>query len=220
MGKIECIRKACEITDQIFKEIINNFNFKTEKNLADFIRGKVRKNKVKLAFPTIVSSGKNGAEIHHKPKNSKLKGFTVIDFGVKYKGYCSDMTRTVFVGKINEKQKKLYEKVKRVQENSLRRLKTGMSYKELDLTARKSFGKILRKKFRHALGHGVGSKVHQDPKISPKSKNFAKTGDIVTIEPGIYFKKRYGIRIEDTMLVKKRCAVALTKSSKELVVIS
>lgn len=220
MGKTENIMKACSITDAIFEDIIANFDFKTEKNLADFIKGKARKNNVKLAFPTIVASGKNGAEIHHKPKNSKLKGFTVIDFGVKCNGFCSDMTRTVFVGKINDTQKKLYEKLRRVQENCLGRLKTGASYKELDLYARKSLGKILRKKFKHALGHGVGSKVHQSPKISPKSKNFAKIGDIITIEPGIYFKKRYGIRIEDTVLVKKDGVLALTKSPKKLSIIN
>jgi Xaa-Pro aminopeptidase len=219
MGKTECIRKACKITDSIFSELIKNFNFKTEKQVADFIKGKARKNKVKLAFPVIVASGKNTADIHHKPKNSKLERFTVIDFGVKCNGFCSDMTRTVFVGKINDKQKKLYEKVKKVQESCLRKLRAGVSYKELDLYARKSFGKVLRKKFRHALGHGVGSKVHQNPKISPKSGDIAKTGDIVTIEPGIYFRKRYGIRIEDTVIVGKNGALALTKSQKKLIVI-
>jgi Xaa-Pro aminopeptidase len=220
MAKTECIRKACDISDSIFEELIAGFNFKTEKQVADFIKRKARKNKVKLAFPIIVSSGKNGHDIHHKPNKTRLNGFTIVDFGVKCGGFCSDMTRTVFVGKINEKQKKLYEKVKKVQENSLKRLKAGVSYKELDLYARKSFGKVLRKKFRHSLGHGVGSKIHQNPKIGPRSKDIAKAGDIVTIEPGIYFKKRYGIRIEDTVLVKKDRTLALTKSQKKLIVIN
>jgi Xaa-Pro aminopeptidase len=219
MGKIECARNACAITDSIFSEIIDDFKFKTEKELANFIAGKARKNKVKLAFPTIVASGKNGAEIHHKPKNSKLKGFIVIDFGVMYKRYCSDMTRTIFIGKINDYQRKLYEKVKRVQENSIKRLKEDVSYSELDISARKSFGRLLKKKFKHALGHGVGSKIHQKPKISPKSKDVAKSRDVVTIEPGLYFKNRYGIRIEDTVIVGKKGCEILTKSEKRLIII-
>ena len=219
MGKIGSIRKACSITDSIFHDIIMNFNFRTEKDIANFIAGKSRKNKVKLAFPTIVASGKNAAEIHHKPKNSILKGFIVIDFGVKCNGFCSDMTRTIFVGKMNQSQKKLYEKVRMVQKNSIKKLKPGVSYKELDLAARKSFGKKLRKKFVHALGHGVGSKVHQNPKISPKSNNFAKEGEVVTVEPGLYFQKKCGIRIEDTILVRKYGCEELTKSDKKLIII-
>jgi Xaa-Pro aminopeptidase len=218
MSKEKCVRLACNITDKIFSDIIGNFKFRTEKDIANFIAGKSRKNKVKLAFPTIVASGKNAAEIHHKPKKCKLNGFIVIDFGIKYKGYCSDMTRTVFVGKITSGQKRMYEKVKRVQENCIRRLKAGVSYNELDISARKSFGR-LRKKFKHALGHGIGSNVHQNPKISPKSKNIAKKGDFVTIEPGVYFDKKCGVRIEDTLLVgKNRCEV-LTKSDKKLIII-
>ncbi|MBW2992749.1 M24 family metallopeptidase, partial [Candidatus Woesearchaeota archaeon] len=159
MGKVGCVKKACGIVDSVFDDIINNFNFKTEKELANFIRKKAKENKVKLAFPTIVASGRNSAEIHHKPKQSRLRGFTVIDFGFKYRDYCCDMTRTVFIGKIKREQRKLYNKVRRVQENSLKKLRKGISYKELDLSARKSFGK-LKKNFKHALGHGIGKKVH------------------------------------------------------------
>ena len=219
MNKTECIKKACEITDKVFSEIMDNFYFKTEKELDKFIRKKARQNKVKLAFPPIVASGKNASEIHHKPKNSKLKGFTAIDFGFKFRGYCSDMTRTVFIGKINNYQKKLYEKVKNVQENAVKRLKMGVKYSELDIKSRKELGKKLKKKFKHALGHGVGSKIHQNPKISPKSKDIAKIGDIVTIEPGLYFNNRYGLRIEDTLIVTKKGCEILTKSDKKLIII-
>jgi len=216
VDKIKCIRKACEITDSVFSSIINDFYFKTEKQLANYIRKMAKKNRVKLAFPTIVASGRNSAEIHHKPTDSKLRGFIVIDFGFKYRGYCSDMTRTVFIGKISDKQKKLYNKVNSVQVNSIKRVKSGISYKELDISARKGFGK-LKKNFKHALGHGVGSKIHQRPAVHPKSKNFAKENDVITIEPGLYFGGRFGIRIEDTVLVKKNKCEILTKSDKKLI---
>lgn len=218
MRKEECIRKACSIVDKVFLEIISNFYFKTERELANFIRKKAKENNVRLAFPTIVASGRNGAEIHHKPTDFRLRGFTVIDFGFMYRGYCSDMTRMVFIGKPSEEQKKLYNRVKRVQEMSLNMVKEGVSYKELDLEAREKFGK-LKKNFKHALGHGIGSKIHQRPNVHPKSKDMAKAGDIVTIEPGLYFGNRFGIRIEDTVLVKKKECEVLTKSDKKLVVI-
>lgn len=218
MVKVDCIRKGCKVADKVFSEIIKDFNFKTEKELAGFIKKKAKENKVKLAFPTIAAAGRNGAEIHHKPKDSGLMGFIVIDFGFKVKGYCCDITRTVFVGKITAEQRNIYNKVLRVQEASIKDLKKGISYRELDLRARKRFGK-LKKNFKHALGHGVGSKIHQRPNVHPKSKDIAKIGDVITIEPGLYFGGRFGIRIEDTVLVCGRKCEVLTKSSKKLVVV-
>lgn len=219
MSKIECMKKACNYADSLFRGIINNFNFKTEKELASYIRKFARENKLKLAFNPIVGAGRNGAEIHHKPKDSVLRGFIVIDYGFKFKGYCCDITRTVFVGKPSKKQKGLYDKVKSVQVSSIKNLKAGVSYRDLDIKARKNF-KGLKKNFVHALGHGVGKKVHQCPKISPKSKDTAKRGDVIAIEPGVYFNNRVGIRIEDTVLVGKRKAEILTKASKKLISVS
>lgn len=218
MSKVEYIKKACNYADSLFKDIINNFNFKTEKDLASHIKKFAKKNKLKLAFSPIVGAGRNGAEIHHKPKDVKLMGFVVVDYGFKYKGYCCDITRTVFVGKPNKKQKELYDKVKKVQISSIKNIKKGVCYKDLDLKARKKFNG-LKRNFVHALGHGVGKKVHQFPKISPKSKWVAKIGDIIAIEPGLYFKNRFGIRIEDTVLVGKSKADVLTKASKKLIII-
>ena len=221
MDKITCIRKACEITDSVFEEMINAFKeseFKTENDVARFIKRKAKKNKVKLAFPTIVAAGRNAAEIHHKPTDAKLKGLIVIDFGFRYRGYCSDMTRTICIGSINHEKKKVYEKLLKVQKKSIEETKKGIMYKELDLKARKRLGK-LKKKFKHALGHGVGSKIHQKPDVHPKSKHQAKTGDTITIEPGLYFGGRYGIRIEDTVLVKDKGCEVLTKSEKKLITI-
>ena len=218
MNKIESVIKACNFANSFFKEIISNFRFKTEKELDRCIRGYARKNRLRLAFPPIIGSGKNAAEIHHKPNNAKLKGFTVIDYGFKVNGYCCDMTRTVFIGKPTKKQVELYNKVKKVQLASIKDVKEGIKYSELDMKSRKRFGK-LKKFFVHALGHGVGKEVHQNPKISPKSNRFAKLKDVITIEPGVYFKGKEGIRIEDTVVVRKMMAEVLTKASKELIII-
>ena len=218
MNKLESIKKACSITDQIFSKIIKNFNFKTEKQLANCINKEIRKNKLKKAFPTIVASGKNSSEIHHKPVNKKLRGFTVMDFGVKVNGYCSDMTRTIFVGKPTKSQINLYNKLLRVQEDSIKRTKSKIKYSDLDIKARNCLKKH-KKYFLHALGHGVGKKIHQNPRISPKSTHISKPRDIITIEPGIYFRNKFGIRIEDTVLVKKNKSEPLTKSTKKLITI-
>ena len=105
-SKIECIKKACIITDEIFILILKNIKaMKTEKDIDNLIRKEARKRKLKIAFPPVVGSAKNAAEIHHKPNKSKLKkGFLVLDFGVKVGGCCSDMTRTIYLGKASKKE--------------------------------------------------------------------------------------------------------------------
>src|SRR3989344_4225779 len=141
--------------------------------------------------------------MHYKAKNSKIKkGFLVIDFGVKYKGYYSDETRTIYMGKPTKKEIKDYNKLLKIQKKIISLVKPGNYYCDLDIKARLLLGKD-KIYFNHSLGHGIGKKTHQSPKIGPTSKDKIKINDIVTIEPGIY-KKDYGIRIEDTILIRKK----------------
>ncbi|MCK4589244.1 MAG: M24 family metallopeptidase [Nanoarchaeota archaeon] len=216
--KLKYVKKACQATDQIFNKLIKNFHFKTEIEVADFILNEIKKKSLKPAFPMIVASERNHHHIHHYPKKHKLSGFTIIDFGVKYKGFCSDMTRTLFIGKPKKQDLKLYNLVLKTQQNCLKRIKIGQPYKDLDIYARTQL-QPYQKYFKHTLGHGLGRKIHQKPKISPHSKDKAKFGDIITIEPGLYKKNNFGIRIEDTVYLGKKTQI-LTKSPRKLFIFS
>ena len=213
--EIKNTKKACEITDKIFKECFDNIkNFKTEKKIYNFLLKKTRENKCKPAYKPIVAN--NNWIIHPKPRKYKLKeGFLLIDFGVKYKGYCCDETRTIYLGKPYKKDIELYNLILKIQETAIKNLKLGIecskfSKKHVDLF------KGYRKYFIHALGHGVGKRIHQGPRISEKSKDNFEKNTIIAIEPGLYFKNKYGIRIEDTILIKDK-PIILTKTGKKLI---
>ncbi len=215
MSKYLSIKKACEITDKIFNEIVDNFDFRTEKEIEKYILRRFKNFKVKKAYPPIVAN--NNSVIHAKPRNKKLKkGFLILDFAAKCNGYCCDMTRTVHIGKATAEEKRLYNLVRRCQERSLASVKPGIDCCDLDVNARVMLGKY-KKFFSHSLGHGLGRKIHMDPKISPASKDVLKRDDVITIEPGIYIKKKseeIGIRTEDTVHVGSRRS--LTTATKNL----
>jgi len=219
--KIKSITKACSINDEIFSLIVRNLRdktLKTESDIDKFIRKEARKRKLKISFPPVVAIGRNAAEIHHKPKKTKLKkGFLVMDFGVKVNGYCSDMTRTIYIGKPSKKEKEIYYRVLQAQKTGIKKLKKGAECFEIDYAVRKKL-KGLREKFIHSLGHGVGNKIHELPNLSPKTDCLLKKGDIITIEPGVYIKGKLGIRIEDSVLIDKKIKI-LTKSTKRLIII-
>ena len=213
MNKLNNIKKACLINDIIFKDVIRNFNFKTEKDIDKYIRKRFKDFKVKQAFPPIVAN--NNSKIHPKPRNKKLqRGFLILDFGCKYKGYCSDMTRTIFLGNPNKHDKMLYNLILNCQKKCIKKLKINYPYCDLDIYAR-----ILLKQYKpffmHSLGHGVGKKVHDQPKINSISTDKVKRNNIITIEPGIYFKN-IGIRIEDIIYIGNKVEI-LTKSPKNLI---
>lgn len=216
--EIMLIEKACKITDKIFKEIIKNFNFRTEKEIARFIRKKIKENKCRLAFQPIVATSKNASNPHHKATDTRLKGFTVIDLGAKYKDYCSDMSRTIFIGKPKKEDIRLYNLVLSVQRDSIRKTRINLKCNELDVFARKKLRRY-KKYFIHSLGHGIGKKIHEKPAIGKKDKYVFQENMVFTVEPGIYLKKRLGIRIEDTLVLTRRGAKRLTHSTKKFLVL-
>jgi len=217
--EIKYIKKACTITDTIFSRLMGNFNFVTEKEVAEYLEQQIKKYSDGKAFPVIVAAGKNGAEPHHTPDNTVLSGFVVIDFGVVYKKYRSDMTRTIYIGTPHKEERKLYHTVVKALEESRAVIAPGIKCAFADVRARSILGEDLSRNFIHALGHGVGKRIHEYPRISSRSKFSFRENMIITVEPGIYFKKWGGIRVEDTCLVMARGCISLTHSAKDLIVI-
>lgn len=217
--EITKIQKACKITDQIFKKVISNFYFKTEIELRDFILSEIKKRGLKPSFPPIVSSGQRaGNEIHPSSTAHTLKGFVIIDFGVIYEKYMSDMTRTIFVGKPTDNDRMVYNLVLKSQLTGVNLVKPGTKCGAVDQKVRDILGRY-KKYFIHTLGHGVGRRIHESPKLFFKyTRPSFKTGMVVTIEPGIYVPKKFGIRIEDTGVVTRKSFKVFTKSPKALLV--
>ncbi len=172
-----------------------------------------------FSFRPIVASGSRSALPHGRASNKKLmRGETVVvDFGVKYKGFCSDMTRTFVVGTPSKKQKRIYKILLMAQKKAILAVKAGIPAKIVDKAARdhiQSHG--LGKYFIHSTGHGIAKKVHEAPKISKRNGNMLKSGTVVTIEPGIYLKGWGGMRVEDMLLITRSGGELLTKFSREL----
>jgi len=210
------LRKACSITDDIFKKIINSFKFKTEAGIVRFIKIKALELADGVAFEPIVANAKNAVIAHHEPNSRLRKGFLILDFGVKYKGYRADMTRTVYLGRPDEKEKEIYEKIKSIQEACIEKAETGLRAKQLYDYSLRLFGKD-KKYFVHGLGHGIGVEIHEKPNLSLKSKDILIRGSVFTIEPGYYNKKLgMGIRIEDDVYLGDKKEV-LTRSTKKLI---
>lgn len=219
MNTYAVMKRLCRITDEVYAATLVYFpKFRTEKDVAHFINKQFRLRGVKPAFRTIVAN--NAAEIHHLASKRKLqRGFVIIDIGARAKGISCDMSRTFFIGEPTAYERRLYERVRTCQEKCCRMVKWGIGGDKLDKHARKLLGNYA-KYFLHSLGHGLGRKIHQGPRISSKNPGIVKIGDFITIEPGIYIKGRtsLGIRIEDTLYVGKKVEI-LTKSQKRLITV-
>jgi len=218
--EIRTIREASKITNQIMNSCIGNLKrFKTEKEVYNYLRIECIRHNAEPSFDFVVASGRNPATPHHEPNEKKIsRGFCVIDFGIRYKGYCTDTTRTVYVGKPSKKEKELYNLVLSAQEKAIRSIKLGEKFSGLDSKARKSLGKYA-KYFIHSLGHGIGLEIHEEPNVSADTQDVVQNRMVFTIEPGIYMIGRRGIRIEDDILVLNGKAENLTKVKKDLVVV-
>ncbi len=221
--EIAYITKACEITDEVFKEVIvyvKKNRVCTEIELQKYILQLIKMRNLRPAFPPIVTSGlRAGDDIHPQSTDSKLKGFTIIDLGVRYRGYCSDMTRTVYVGMPTDKEKEIYQKILDAQILGIKLSRNGIRCSDIDAQVRESLGPY-KKYFIHTLGHGVGRRIHEAPIIYEKhTKPVLKDNMVITIEPGIYIKNKLGIRIEDTIVIQATKPHILTKTPKKLLCI-
>jgi Xaa-Pro aminopeptidase len=227
--EIQKIAQACALGDTAFSflqtQIVEGI---TEKELALAYEIFVKKAGATLSFDTIVAFGNNGSLPHHIPTDKKLKknNFIVLDFGVKIDNYCSDMTRTVFFGHADEKQKKLYQTVLLAQQKAIDYIKkTNAEKKEIsaqhaDTIARDYIISQNYPDMPHSLGHGIGLLVHEQPRLSPYSKDILTTGMVFSVEPGIYISNYAGVRIEDLVAITNTGIETLTKAPKNLIELS
>lgn len=220
--EIRNIKKACEITDQCFEHLKTFIQIgKTEKEIALEIEVFFKTHGADgLAFDTIVAIGENSANPHWVPTDKKVEMASpiLIDMGCKYRGYSSDMTRMIFMGCILEEIKPVYDLVLKNQEYVNGQICEYASIKSLSQMVESDF-KLNRYTLIHALGHGVGLETHERPYITSKNDTFLKEKMVIANEPGIYLPGKYGIRIEDTILVTKNGCEILTKSPKTYTVI-
>lgn len=215
--EVKKIAYACKVTGYAFKELLKKLpRFKTEKQAADFLDEKMREKGCFPAFPTVVATGKNAAIPHYNTSKTRLKhGFLLLDFGARYQNYCADMSRTIFLGQPTSSEKEKYNLLLNAQKKAIGSIKTGKPFCELQQEVRKNLGKY-SSYFIHLLGHGIGLEVHEAPSYAKENKDKIAQGQVFTIEPGIYFPGKYGVRIEDTILFDGKVRV-LTKSQKNLI---
>ncbi len=218
------IKKAQMISESAFSEILKEVKEgMTEREIAlklDFAM--LSQGAEALSFQTIVVSGENSSKPHGVPSDRKLTCGDMItfDFGSVVGGYHSDMTRTVALGFCSDEQKNVYEIVLKAQKNALETIKPDTACAEVDAAAREyikscGYGDC----FGHGTGHGVGAEIHEFPNLSPRSKEILRVGDVVTVEPGIYLKGRFGVRTEDMVIVKDGGYRNFTEFDKKLIIL-
>ena len=213
--EIALLTKSAKITKDILAVISKRVKpGVSEIEIACEIKNIIRQKGLRCSFGPIVACGANAANPHAKSARRKIKrnDLVVIDFGVVYKGYRSDMTITIIVGKINPTMRKLYKTVKDAQEMAIRRCKPGLRISDFvsgihNYIRKKGLGKYIL----HKLGHGVGRRVHEAPKLSEKNNRLLKKNTVLTIEPGLYIKAKSGVRIEDMICLTETGARVLTR---------
>jgi Xaa-Pro aminopeptidase len=216
------IKKAQRISEHVLQDILKTLKTGVRENeIADFIKTSfIKYGAPILSFTPIVAFGRNTANIHHEPGNTRLKKGDIImlDFGCTVNHYCSDMTRSYFWGMVNARQKKIYVDVLKAMNLAFDKIYDGeRKAKIIDGAARNFLNKKYgSKKFPHGLGHGVGTVIHEWPNFKPKSEDILPVGCVMTVEPGLYFKNFGGVRIEDMVLITKDGYKNLTNVSKGL----
>lgn len=209
------------ITELAFEHILSFISEgKTEREIALELNNFILKRADSLAFDTIVASGPNSASPHATPTDRHLQDgdFVILDFGAKLNGYNSDMTRTICIGEPTDEQLVVYKNVLFVQNMALDYLKEGQKTNEVDKLVREYFeSQKFHNAFGHSLGHGVGLEIHEIPTLSPTFNNTLKNGMVVTIEPGLYFPGKFGVRIEDMVYIDKAGCKNLTKATKDII---
>ena len=220
--EIENIRKACELTDKCFEHLLEFIKVgMTEKEIAyEIERYFITNGASGLAFEPIVASGINSSKPHAVPTDKIIQSGDIItlDFGCKYNGYCSDMTRTIFVGYVQEYMKRIYDLVLKNQKQTFEQMYDGANTKILFKMVDNDF-RNYRQELVHALGHGVGLDVHEEPSLGLTTEKILRENMVVTNEPGIYIPGKFGVRIEDTVLITKSGCETLTKSNKDYIII-
>lgn len=216
------IRAAQAITDKAFLHMLELIKpGLTEKDLQLELDYFMLKNGATgLAFETILAAGANGSMPHAVPGMNKIKegDFVTMDFGAEYNGYCSDMTRTVAVGKISEEQEKVYNLVLAAQLAGIEAVRAGIPCNTVDAVSRDMIYKAgYEGKFGHGLGHSLGLEIHENPRFSPLCTDLTEAGMVLSVEPGIYIEGQFGVRIEDIVEITENGCNVITQSEKKLI---
>lgn len=214
-GEVAAIRIAAKIAQTALENIIDNIKpGLTETQLAALLDLQIRWLGSYPSFETIVAFGSNAARPHHRPGSRKLKknDTILIDFGATHKGYRSDLTRCFAVGKVSRFYAKVYKALWHGQQAAIEAIHPGVDASSVDRAAKNVLKKYNLPLYGHGTGHGLGLEVHEAPIVSP-SKNILESGQIITIEPGVYLPGKFGIRIEDDILITKTGANLLSKKT-------
>ncbi|MDI3256596.1 MAG: Xaa-Pro peptidase family protein [Kyrpidia sp.] len=223
-GELALIRKAASIADQAFRAVLDHIHPGVrERDLALMLERYMQDLGASgPSFDTIVASGWRSALPHGVAGEKTVESGDLVtfDFGCVFQGYCSDLTRTVAVGSIDEEKRRIYQVVLEAQQAALREIRPGMTGREADALARgvieaAGYGEA----FGHSLGHGVGLAIHENPRLAVQSDEVLKPGMVVTVEPGIYVSGVGGVRIEDDVLITAQGCTRLTFSPKELLIL-
>jgi Xaa-Pro aminopeptidase len=222
--EIALIAKAEAISDEAFSHVIKLIKpGMTELEIAMELEFQMRRAGASgVSFDTIVASGKRSSMPHGVATDKKVEigDFITMDYGCVYQGYCSDITRTIALGQVDEKQETVYNLVRKAQEEALAAIKAGVTGKEVHMAAQNVFQDAgYGAFFGHGLGHSVGLEIHEEPRFSPKAEDVIQENMVITVEPGLYLPNWGGVRIEDLVVIKKDGYINLTHSPKELIIL-
>ena len=214
-SEVAVIKAAARIAARAFRQTLRYIKpGVTENELAGMLDFQIRKLGATNSFETIVAFGPNASRPHHQPSKRRLKkkDTILIDFGARYKGYCSDITRCFAVGRQTTFYKKVYDAVQQAQTAAIKMIKAGAEIQQVDAAAREVIRKYDLPVYGHGTGHGFGLEIHEMPFLKAESKGKLKAGDVLTIEPGVYIPGKLGVRIEDDILVTETGYRILTRN--------
>ncbi len=215
VSEITAIKTAARIAAQALKRTLRYIKpGVTESELAGMLDFQIRKLGATNSFPTIIAFGPNASRPHHQPSRKKLKqkDTVLIDFGAKYKGYCSDITRCFVVGRPTAFYQKVYDVVEQAQAAAIKMIKAGVKITHVDAAAREVIDKNDLPVYGHGTGHGLGLEIHESPFLKVDAKGTLQAGQVITIEPGLYIPGKLGVRIEDDVLVTETGCRILTRN--------
>lgn len=223
-NEVDRMRAAQAVTDAAFLHIVSFMKpgmaeREVQIELDDYLR---RRGAQDLAFPSIVATGAHAASPHAVPGSTKLEAgqCVVMDFGAKVAGYCSDMTRTVFLGSPSARMREAYSAIRQANEQAEALLRPGVTGREAHELAERILAEHgFAGKMGHALGHGVGIDIHEDPVLAPRNETPLVAGNVVTVEPGVYLSGEFGMRLEDFGVITEQGFDVFTKSTHEMVIL-
>jgi Xaa-Pro aminopeptidase len=223
-GELKRIRAAAALADEAFNAMLERgLTGRTERAVALDLEDEMRhRGATAPSFPSIVAAGPHGALPHAEPRDVEIAAGTlvVIDFGALVDGYCSDCTRTVATGELDDEAADVYALVQRAQRAGLDAVRAGPSGRDVDAAAREVIEEAGHgEEFGHGLGHGVGLEVHEAPRLAKSDESALQAGNVVTVEPGVYLSGRLGVRIEDLVVVTEDGAEVLSSVDKDLITV-